>query len=278
MTSIYSIQFVSSEIDDADRMTRRSWRGNLIFDAGPNSGGINMTDVRDIVDFLSVCQDHPPLERGETAERARKLQVVEMDCQGGREDDPRAEIIIDQLEWPLDHPLLRLWRPPPPSRDSDPLCPNMPSGWHFDTRLVRVLEELRLPVRAGETDPINAPALGTGPCRPRRIILRKSYEDIDVAHVEVFMDFFRKYGVHIRACLLRGSEAAPIEGHIDPFTLRRRWHRHHYNYLKMRCVVPGCKPYRNCPLKPESHDGWSVVGKRLLKRVFGEQHQDVDSD
>ncbi|KAH7370696.1 hypothetical protein BKA65DRAFT_22440 [Rhexocercosporidium sp. MPI-PUGE-AT-0058] len=60
------------------RATLRSWKGDFIFDAGPNSGGINMKDLRDIVDFLSLCQeDHlPAMSRDEKETRSRKLTVV----------------------------------------------------------------------------------------------------------------------------------------------------------------------------------------------------------
>ncbi|PVH82897.1 hypothetical protein DL98DRAFT_513578 [Cadophora sp. DSE1049] len=239
-----------------------------------------MADVRDIVDFLSVCQKHPPMERGEMAARAQKLKIVILDYHYMSESDPKAGPTFEQLDWPLDHPLLRRWRPQlrssPAAQIPGRLTSDASSKFDIYPPLERVLEKLRLPLLAGETESIRTASSDIA--RVERVFLRKNYQDLDIEHVRVYVDFFTKHGRLMKGAFPHDSPAAPPGGihTLHPWVLRRRWQIHHYDYLKMRCIVKGCKSYRNCPLKPERHDCWSVVGKKLLKKVFGERQQERD--
>ena len=82
-------------------MIRKSWRGDLIFDIDTEeSADINMADVRDIVDFISVCQEHPQVGRGEVAARAQKLKIVVADNHDKNESSAEAMVSLYMV---MDH-------------------------------------------------------------------------------------------------------------------------------------------------------------------------------
>ena len=67
----------------------------MIFDIETEeSAGINMADVRDIVDFLSVCQAHSQVGRGEMAARAQKPKIVIADNHDRNENSAEAMVSL----------------------------------------------------------------------------------------------------------------------------------------------------------------------------------------
>ncbi|KAG4413113.1 hypothetical protein IFR04_013730, partial [Cadophora malorum] len=175
----------------------KSWRGDLIFDIETEeSAGINMADVRDIVDFLSVCQAHSQVGRGEMAARAQKLKIVVADNHDRNENSAEAMPTFEQHDWPLDHPALQRWRPQLRSsfRGQNPGRLTRDESTKFDVfpPLEKVLQKLRLPILTGEIKSLKTSSSDIA--RHHRVYLRKNYHDIDTDHVRIYMDFFTKAG------------------------------------------------------------------------------------
>lgn len=262
-----------------------------------------MRDVRDIVDFLSVCQEdnYTEMSRGEREARSQKRIVVSLDFQGGKESDPKVQVSLNitrslgrllisgqtetaELHLPLDHPMLRKWRRPAAERRGrweqfsfsqhghamdpeirEPLLVTSPMILMV-APMVKVLKALRLPLIAEETHPTTSPHRFGDASRPKRIILRKGNYDFDAKHAEAWVKFSQKHGVRMTDAFPPGSEDAPSNT-ISPFWLRRFWKYWRTDLLRCRCIVEDCKGRADCPFVPEGHDCWTVVCKRVAKEV-----------
>lgn len=265
-----------------------------------------MSDVRDIMDFLSVCQDDDltQMERGEKEARSQKRTVIQLDYLNQRETDRDTQVgltlqkglrrllifeepVISELRWPLDHPCLRIWRQPLPERrgrrspssysaqdgekgagEQGPARSTAGPMIPISSPMVNVLIALRLPLIAQETDPTLSHAIGSGSGRRKRIILRKGNLDLDKEHAKAFTEFFQKRGVSMKGAFPLDSRVAP-PATTRPFWLRRQWKMYRFCYLNWRCIVKGCSGcFEVCPFVPEGHDCLFEVAKRVSKRVI----------